>query len=493
MSIIPLFIAVPLGAAFLMPILNKASGKISDWWANGVNLFLLILSLSIVNQGVMVYEAGGWKAVEGIPIGIFMVVDGLSILMLVGLNLIAFAAGLYSINYMDRYTDKARFYTLSLLLVAGMNGVVLAGDLFNLFVFMEITAISSYALVCFGLEDEGLEAAFKYQVMGGVASAFILLGIALLYSLTGTLNMADMSRIVNQGGAAPLIFFVSALFIAGFGLKAGLMPFHAWLPDAHPSAPAPISALLSGVIIKTIGVYALIRVIFNVLGEPRLVLDILLILGTISMLGGSLLALRQEDIKRVLAYSSISQVGYIALAIGLGTPMGYLGALLHLINHACAKSLLFLNSGAVVYAAGTRELSRLGGLRERMPVTSATSLVATFSIVGIPPFGGFWSKLLIIMAAILAGHLVLASLAVLASILTLAYYLRLQKETFFGQLKDEFKAIREVPALMCFSMIILAFLCTGMGLLLLPRAKEVFLGPAAEVLGNSLKYASTVL
>ncbi|MCK4802346.1 NADH/ubiquinone/plastoquinone (complex I), partial [bacterium] len=328
-----------------------------------------------------------------------------------------------------------------------------------------------------------------------VASCFILFGIAIAYSLTGTLNMADMSRVIAQQGIGTPVFFVGTLFLVGFGLKAAIMPFHAWLPDAHPSAPAPISAMLSGVLIKAIGVYALCRVLFNVLGLGKVssFLYILLVLGTLSMIAGSLLALGQRDFKRLLAYSSISQIGYIILAFGLGTPLGFLGGLFHLLNHATFKSLLFLNSGAVVYSTGNRDLKKMGGLSQRMPVTGTTSMIASMSISGIPPLSGFWSKLIIIIAAIQAQQFIFALLAVLASIITLAYYLKVQKLAFFGKLGEAWQEIKEVPAVMCISMIILAILCVGLGILLIPGIKAVILDPAVEVLHNGARYAQLIL
>jgi len=421
----PLFVAIPLGAAFLVSLLGKRVKNFSDSLSNIATFSLLLLSLfsiSLVSKhGMLVYKVGGWVP----PIGICMVLDGLTSFMLVTVNSIAFLVTIYSISYMERYTAKWKFYTLFLLMLAGMNGVIVTGDMFNLFVFLEIAAISSYALVAFGTEHEELEASFKYMVMGLLASSFILLGIALLYSFTSTLNMADMSRFLVKTGAIQIVPFVTVLFLMGFGLKAALVPFHWWLPDAHPSAPAPVSAMLSGVLIKVLGIYALMRVLFNVLGISPPASTLLMILGIISMVLGGFLAIGQEDIKRMLAYSSISQIGYIFLAIGIGTPLAILGGLFHLINHAVFKSLLFLNSGAIEYATGTRNLRKMGGLGLRMPVTGYSSLTGSLSISGVPPLSGFWSKLIIIIAAIQAGHFILASVAVLISILTLAYYLKL--------------------------------------------------------------------
>lgn len=491
MNLIPLFVAIPLGAAFLVSLFGKRIKGFSDSLSNISTLTLFSISLYSIfllrTHEILVYKVGGWVP----PIGICMVLDGLSSLMLVTVNLIAFLVTVYSISYMKKYTAKEKFYALFLLMVAGMNGVIITGDMFNLFVFLEIAAISSYALVAFGTESEGLEASFKYMVMGCVASSFILLGIALLYSFTSTLNMADMGRILIEKGSNRIVLFTGVLFLMGFGLKAALVPFHWWLPDAHPSAPAPISAMLSGVLIKVLGVYALSRILFNVLtimGGGR----VLIVLGIISMIIGALLALGQKDIKRLLAYSSISQIGYIIFAIGLGTPLGFLAGLFHLTNHAVFKSLLFLNSGAIVYATGNRNLEKMGGLREKMPITAATSLIGSLSISGIPPFSGFWSKLLIILAAVQAKNFSGTAIAILTSIITLAYYLKLQKMAFFGKLNEAWKEVKEVPFPMKLSMIILAVICLVGGVLLIPSISGVFLRPATDVLLSGKEYANLV-
>jgi len=491
-NLLPLFVAIPLGSAFMVSLLGKKWRGFSDTFSNLATFSLLsisLLSLLLINRlGTVVYKVGGWIP----PIGICMVLDSLTGFMLITVNLIAFLVTTYSISYMERYTDKWKFYTLFLLMLAGMNGVIVTGDLFNLFVFLEIGSISSYALVAYGVEHEELEASFKYTVMGSVASSFVLLGIALLYSYTSSLNMADISRSLAQGKSSQVVFFVSVLFLMGFGLKAALVPFHAWLPDAHPSAPAPISAMLSGVLIKALGVYALARIFFNVLGITAISSYILMVLGTISMVLGGLLALGQEDIKRLFAYSSISQIGYVVLGIGMGTTLGILAGLFHLFNHATFKSLLFLNSGSVEYATGTRDLRKMGGLTSKMPVTGYSSLVASMSISGIPPLSGFWSKLLIILAAIEAKHFIFASIAVLVSILTLAYYLKVQKLAFFGELRDSLKGIKEVPLTMKLSMITLSIICILGGLLLIPGVQKNFLNLATEVLVNGKNYAQVI-
>ena len=490
--LLPLFIIIPLSASFVNSLLGKRIKGFSDIISSIATLSLAVVSVYSVflikDSGMIVYRVGGWAP----PVGISMVMDGLTSFMLVTVNVVAFLISIYSINYMEKYTEKWNFYCLFLLMIAGMNGVIISGDMFNLYVFLEIAAISSYALVAFGTEHEELEAAFKYAVMGTLASSFILLGIVFLYSFTSTLNMADMSMEIARKGTSCIVLLAGVLFLVGFGLKSALVPFHAWLPDAHPSAPAPISAMLSGVLIKSLGIYAILRIFFNVLGASPKILSVMMVMGVLSMMVGVILAVGQWDLKRLLAYHSISQVGYVILGIGLGTPLGILGGLFHLFNHSVFKSLLFLNSGAVEYAAGTRDLEKMGGLREKMGVTANTSLIASMSISGIPPFNGFWSKMIIIAACVQAGHFAFASWAVIGSILTLASFMKVQRYAFLGELKSTLNKIKEVPFFMKLSMIVLAVICVASGLLLLHDVFKVFLGPARDAVLTGGEYAKNV-
>ncbi len=499
--LVTLFVILPLAAAFLNLLIGRKMKGAPDILANLATLALLIASVfsvfAVAKNGIFVYKVGSWVP----PIGIAMVLDGLAAFMLVTVNLVAFLCTVYSVNYMEKFTSKWSFYTLFLLMLAGMNGVIISGDMFNLFVFLEIASVASYALVAFGTEHEELEATFKYMVMGTVGSLFILLGIALMYSYTSTLNMADISLTLAQKGLGNITLFVSILFIAGFGLKAALVPFHAWLPDAHPSAPAPISAMLSGVLIKSLGIYTIVRVLYNVIGVTKEFTNILLVLGVLSMIVGALLAMGQWDLKRLLAYSSISQVGYIILGIGIGTPLAIMGALFHLFNHSVFKSLLFLNSGAIEYASGTRDMRLMGGLREKLPITGWTSLIASMSIAGVPPFNGFFSKLIIIFAAVQAGYIGYGFWAALVSVLTLAYFISVQKNVFFGAPSKamlsgrdvaKWDDIKEPPLFMRLSMIALAIICIFGGLLLIPAVSGNFLNAATEALTAGRDYANTI-
>jgi len=492
-ALIPLFVALPLAGAFLNSLVGRRVRPLPDFLGSLVTIVLLGLSLLALQgvraDSVWVYQVGGWE----LPIGITLVLDGLTAFMLVTVNAVACAIAVYARDYMERYTSKDLFYTLLLLLLAGMNGVLVAGDLFNLFVFLEIAAVASYALVAFGTGRHELEAAFKYGVMGSLASLFILLGIALLYGMTSTLNLADMSRSLADSHDTDLLLMVSALLLMGLGLKSALVPFHAWLPDAHPSAPAPISAILSALLIKCLGVYALCRIFFNVIGISPRVLTLLMYWGALSMMVGVILALGQRDLKRLLAYSTISQVGYVVLGLGLGTPLGVLGAILHLFNHSISKALLFLASGALEYATGTRDLYDMGGLRNRMPVTHKASFAAAMSIAGMPPFAGFWSKLIIIMAAVEAGHLGFAVWAVIVSALTLALFAGVMKKIFWGEPEPRWQGVREVTGCMQASMLVLALFSLLSGALLIPGIREKFLLQASAALTLGTNYSQMIM
>ncbi len=497
MQLIPYLLIVPLASAFIILLVGKRNEKLADLLAVTASLALAVISYyiagAVVTHKVLVYKVGNWMP----PAGISMVVDSLSALLLVTINTVAFLVAVYSVGYMEKYTDKWKFYTLFSLMLAGMNGVLGAGDIFNLYVFLEIAAISGYFLVAFGIDSDALEAAFKYAVMGGVASAFILLGIGLLYGATSTLNMADMASFIVVNKLPGMLFFVSVLFLMGFGLKAALVPFHAWLPYAHSSAPAPVSAMLSGVSIKVLGIYALARIFFNVFGLSPAISWILITLAVLSMAAGSLLAFGQSDIKRLLAYSSISQIGYIALGLGVATPLAIFGSIFHLLNHSVFKSLLFLNSGSIENISGTRDLSRISGIIEKAPVTGYTNLVAALSICGMPPLGGFWSKLIIILACIQAGHAVLALIAAVMSMLTLAYYFRALTPVLFGKEKNQAPGvISKTVWSMAIPMVILAVISATSVFLLLPakwNGANILLQDASAILADGKNYAGAVI
>ena len=484
-----LFIIVPLLLAGLLPLLGKLSKRfLPDLLASAAMLFLLVLSVvsakPLIAGGGIIQQAFWF----GAPLNIRLLLDGFSLFMLFTISLISFAVTLYSINYMEHYGAKDNYYALLLVMIAGMNGLVLSSDLFNIYIFLEMAAIASYALVAFGRGHDELEASFKYLMLSAVASAFVLLSIAVIFGVTGGVSFGTVAQGLKTLNIKYVVGFCSGLFLAGFGLKAALVPFHSWLPDAHPSAPAPISAMLSAVLIKVSGVYAMTRIFLNVFGLTPALTTILTVMGVISIFVGALAALGQNDIKRMLAFSSISQIGYVVLGLGIGTPLGILGGLFHLFNHALFKSLLFLNAGAIEQSTGTRSLDKMGGLAKVMPLTATTSAIASLSIAGIPPLNGFWSKLLIIIALVQVKMYVLAVLAVLGSVVTLWYYLVLQRYAFFGKLNEAWKGVKEAPFWMSASMVLLALLCVVTGLVF-PFVISSWLQPAADVLGQGADVA----
>ncbi len=452
-SFIGWILLVPPVAVLLMPW----ASRLGRWAANtlavaaaGLPLYFTLRLIPAVGGGLD-YELFGAR----------FALDSVSLLFLVVVNAVAFACMIYATSYVAHLGGRGKFFALLLIMVFGLNAMLLTRDLFSLYLFLEVASIASYVLVAFGLEHDGIESAVKYLLLSAVATSLVLVGILLVYMTAGTLEFAPLAAALEgTGGPVPgMLLLAAALFIAGFGLKAAVMPFHAWLPDAHPSAPAPISAMLSGVVIKVAGVYALARIFFGILPEIGEVRTVFLLLGTVSMIAGAVLAYFQRDFKRMLAYSSISQIGYILIGLGLGNLLGLVGALFHVFNHALFKSLLFLNSGAVQYRLGTRDIEQMGGLENRMPVTAATSVFGTLSIAGVPPFNGFWSKLFIIMGALAAGQTAVATLAILVSVFTLGYFLIIQRKVFFGHLNEKWREIREAPAAMSVAVILLAAAC----------------------------------
>jgi len=493
LTILPIFIVLPLICVFIILLFKTFTPEKTADIAGDI---LALLVTGILGAAVFtligksgIYQIGLWK----IPYGINFYFDGLAWVFLAIINVIAFLTVMFSINYMAVYTYKPQFYALFLLMITGMNGIVLSGDFFNMYVYLEIASIASYALIAFGTEKEELEAAFKYIVLGSIASALIILSIAFLYANFGLLNMVYIAKTFAVTEHSEFMKYVIILFLIGFSIKGAIVPFHGWLPDAHPSAPAPVSAILSGVVIKVLGLYTILRIVGIVFGFHQIT-GILMIFGIASVLVGSFMMYRQEDIKRMMAFSSISNVGLIILAFSLGTRLGVFAGLLHIIYHSMMKSLLFLNSGAVYYRTHTRQASRLGGLSKFMPVTTATGAVGSLAIGGFPPFNGFISKFLIIYAIVAAGQYWLGVVALFGSFLTMVAFVRYMKITFFSK-GPNMQGVekKDVPFFMKLSMILLAIMCFASVVLVVPKIKDKIISPAISVIMDKKIYWSSVL
>ncbi len=363
---------------------------------------------------------------------------------------------LFSVSYSQWYNPEDNFVydSLLFLFIGAMNGVVLSHSLIALYIYWEIMAVASFFLVLFTDTEEARRAAFKYIIMTGAGSVFLLFSILGIW-------------LIEENVFWKHLFFFSMLI--GTGIKAGIFPLHTWLPDAHPAAPTPVSSMLSGVMIKT-GIYAMIRFYF-ILFKPSWSIGwetILIFIGIITLLGGVFLALVQHDIKRLLAYHSISQIGYIMLGIACGTSIGLVGALYHVINHAIFKSLLFLGAGVLIKATGSRELGNYGGLARKLPLTFGVMTVAALSISGVPPFNGFVSKWLIYQALLSKGGeiaIVALAAALLGSVLTLASFIKVLNDSFMGVRKAEIsrKGLENSP-FMNIPMLLLAAGCLLFGL-----------------------------
>jgi multicomponent Na+:H+ antiporter subunit D len=376
-----------------------------------------------------------------------------------------------------------KFMNLILLILSGMNGMVMVNDVFSMYVFLEITSVCSFILISFNKNIDSLEGAFKYLIMSTIATALMLSAIALLLLVSGSTNFFEIHSVVSASKHTSIIMFSIGIFIAGLFIKSGIMPFHGWLPDAYTSAPAPVSILLAGIITKTGGVYSLIRIVISVFGFQHNIDGMILLVGAFSIVLGAISALGQTDLKRMLAYSSISQVGYIVIGLGTGTALGVFGAVFHLFNHTIFKSLLFVNSAAVENQTGTRNMEKLSGLASRMPLTGLTSAIGSLSASGIPPLSGFWSKLLIIIALWQSNHHIYAIIAIFASILTLSYMLSMQRKIFFGKIKEELQSIKEAEFGFILPAILLAIITIAVGILF-PFMPEAFMLNIAHIIGG---------
>ncbi len=459
-------ITILIVSAFLMLTIRRDFIAVA-----AILLSFFLLTTLFFQSGIAVVRYGGWMP----PFGIVWEVDRLNAFIGLIITGMASLVAIYSIKCIkDR---RHRFYTLLCLMTAGLLGVCLTGDIFNMYVFFEILSISSYGLVAFFLDKNAIEGAFKYLVMGSLGSSLLLLGIAILYGLTGTLNFADLALRVSHSRE---FMIALGLIIGGFSLKAAIMPFHMWKPDAIEGTPIPMGALFSTVT-AAIGVYGILRLLF-VFGMLQLNI-MLIILGVITMLAGALLALVQVNVKRMLAYSGISQVGYIVMAIGLGTYAGYEAGLYHILNNALIKGLLFMAIGCVIYITGKENLDEMGVRNRTLLVCTG---VGVLSMAGVPPLNGFVSKWLIFMATWEVNPL-LTILAITASAITLAYGLKIFSSVFLAQKKTEGK----IPATMLLPVIILTVLCVVIGVF--PQLGMAIVKPAVDALLNQNQYITAVL
>jgi multicomponent Na+:H+ antiporter subunit D len=467
---LPLAVFAPLVAGALTPALARGRPGLARGWALAVTAFCTVaaavLTRRVALEGPFSYLMGGWAA----PWGIELRFDEFSAAALF-ICVIMLLALCFSGPYVRRAVPGPRivwYYSLLLVNLGGMIGFVVTADLFNLFVFMELVAVSSYALVAVGGGRTAALAAFKYLMAGAVSSALILFCIGVLHALTGSLNMADVAlRLAAVESRAPVQLALAGM-TAAFMVKAGLFPVHVWLPDAHAIAPSPINAVSSALVVK-LGIIGLLRIfpLFGAAGAVSLapLYEALAWLGAISILAGAFFALFQQDIKLMLAYSTISNIGYIVLGLGLAGELAVTGAGIHVLNHAIIKAALFLAAGAMIHQSGYRTLHDLRGIGRVMPLTTLALLIGALSIVGLPPTAGFLGKWYIALGALEAGRPGFAVAVLGGALLIFIYFARMLNAFYFrAPSHEEMLAVREAPASMLGPVLLLAALCVLGGL-----------------------------
>lgn len=455
-------VIVPLMAAPICLILRKQNLLwLFAITASGLAFIISVLLLQQVMQtGVIIYEVGGWNA----PWGIEYRIDYLNAYVLLIISAISTIVLFAAHTSLQKERTKERhslFYVVYLLCFAGMLGIVATADVFNLFVFLEISSLSSYALIGMGNDRRALWASYQYLIMGTIGATFILIGIGLMYIMTGTLNMYDLSQRLPEVAESRTVFTAFAFFIVGVCLKLALFPLHLWLPNAYAYAPSVVTAFLAATATK-VAIYVLIRFIFSIYGLEysvnRLPFQyILLVLSLAGIFIASVTAIYPLNVKRLFAYSSVAQIAYMILGISIGTATGLMATLLHLFNHALMKSALFLALAAVFYRTGSVRISHFEGLGKRMPWTMAAIVIGGLSLVGVPLTVGFISKWFLVLAALEQGWWLVAILILIGSMIALIYVWRIIEAAYFKPDNGKNAGIKEAPLSLLIPIWILVF------------------------------------
>ena len=443
-------VVVPLMSAPLCALLWRARWA---WWVALLSTWsafamAMLLVARVLATGTISYALGNWAA----PWGIEYRVDALGAFVALIVSGIGAVVAVYARRSVEREIAEERiplFYTMYLLLITGLLGIAVTGDVFNLYVFLEISSLSTYVLISMGRDRRALTSAFSYLIMGSVGATFIVIGIGLLYSMTGTLNMADLAARIPAVAGTRTIPVAFAFLAVGTSLKLALFPLHLWLPNAYTYAPSTVSAAVASTSTK-VAVYMLLRFFFTVFGAAFtfqvIHVDFVLVpLALVAAVSTSLVAVFQSNVKRLLAYSSLAQIGYIVLGISLGSVTGLTAGILHLFNHALMKGALFMALGAVFYRLGSVELDDMAGLGRRMPWTMAAFVVGGLSLVGVPFTVGFISKWYLILGALEKGWWPVAMIVLLSSLLAAVYVWRVVEIAYFRSPPADAAPVREAP------------------------------------------------
>ncbi|MFT5665615.1 MAG: multicomponent Na+:H+ antiporter subunit D [Gammaproteobacteria bacterium] len=416
---------------------------------SGLTMLISIMLLQqVMTSGTIIYEMGGWSE----PWGIEYRIDSLNaylLLIITSISTVVLLAAHTSIKKEISEHQHTLFYVLYLLSLAGMLGIVSTGDAFNVFVFLEISSLSAYALIALGNDRRALWASYQYLIMGTIGATFILIGIGLIYQMTGTLNMKDLSRLLPEVEQTRTVFTAFAFIIVGVCLKIALFPLHRWLPNAYAYAPSIVTAFLAATSTK-VAIYLLIRFTFSIFdisfSFTHVPLQtIFLILGLLGIFAASTTAIFQKNVKLLFAYSSVAQIGYMIVGFSIGTTTGLMATLLHMFNHALMKSALFLALGAVMYRIGSVQMSQFHGLGRQMPFTMAAIVVGGLSLIGVPLTVGFVSKWYLVLAALENGWWPVAVLILLGSLLAIVYVWRIVEAAYFNEPPAGRETVEEAP------------------------------------------------
>ena len=471
-----LIVVVPLAAAAIVPL----AGYLSKSLAKLVTIAALLISnisaaavlIHVLDEGTLNYHFGGWEP----PWGIEYVYDPLSSVMALLVAFVALVVAVYAGPFLERDAKfkTGIFYSLFLLLTVGLLGMMVTGDAFNLYVFLEISSLAGYALIAAG-GRKATVAAFRYLLIGTIGASFYLLGIGYIYGVTGTLNMADMVERLVPLMDSPVIIVAIVMIVVGLGIKMALFPLHGWQPDAYTYAHPAAAALIAGVMAK-VPAYVVLRFFFFVMsasaGPVDKALQIMGMLAAAGIIVGSIMAIAQKDFRRMLAYSSVAQIGYIIVGFAIGNSLALIGAILHIINHGIMKSCLFLIAGGVKWRTGEHSIDKFMELNKKMPLTMGALMIAALSMVGLPPTAGFFSKLYLVLGAIESGMWFYVIIIIISSLLNAVYFFRILENVYMKKPINEIKdrkqgGMFELPLQMLVPIIVL-----GLGILILGILNE---------------------
>ncbi len=462
-------VLLPLAAAPLCLLARRSGAAWALALATGWAVFAVAvaLMLQVAGSGPISYAMGGWAP----PWGIEYRVDAANAFVLVLVSGVGALAVTYARESLARKIAReqhALFWTAYLLCLGGLLGVTVTGDAFNVFVFLEISSLATYILIAMGRDRRALYASYQYLIMGTIGATFIVIGVGLLYLMTGTLNIVDLAGRIGDASLARPKLAALAFLTVGISLKLALFPLHLWLPNAYAYAPSVATAFLAATATK-VAVYLLLRFGFGVFGHSqvfsRLPLgEVLLVLSIGAMFVASVVAIYQADVKRLFAYSSVAQIGYITLGASLASQTGLTASIVHLFNHAVTKGAIFLLLGCVALRVGQPTIERIAGLGRRMPWTSAGLVIGGLSLIGVPGTAGFVSKWYLVLAALERGWWWLAALILLSSLLAVVYVWRVVESCYFREPSPRLAQAPEAPASMLIPALALAAACVYFGL-----------------------------